>query len=45
MEAFTAIENSLINGWSVSGLSEANTAKTITKAAVSRKTHYLTGFR
>lgn len=44
MEALTAIENAITNGWSVSDVSEANKEKTVTKAAVSRKTHYLTGF-
>jgi len=44
MDALTALEKVYVEGWSVTALSDANTAGSATKAASSGKAHYITGF-
>lgn len=40
----TALTNQVVNGWSVTAASAANTAGKAEKAATAGKTHYITGF-
>lgn len=44
MEALTALTHAYVDGWSATALSAANTAGALAKAAVSGKTHFVTGY-
>ena len=44
MQALQALEHAFGDGWATTGASAANTAGALSKAAVTGKCHYITGF-